>query len=234
MMVTEKKIRSSICGIILSLIATACASTEQAKETTRESIDQNAREISKLEITQSSLDDLTASWPEASRKAISDLTEKYGLPNEATASMVIWHNNGPWKRSIVYKEEVTHLFPKKHPDVLEQFVNYQVPVDKFDDIARYDGSVIVERTKGEMSARCDKEEMNFLALNLAQEIAEGKKTSQEARKEYAKSAMSFMAGKENDYTDNLNFRVSKNTADPDHRVMKEMMTGKDSEQASQE
>ena len=64
--------------------------------------------------------------------------------------MVAWHNNGPWKRSIVYKEEVTHLFPKKHVDVLQQFIDYKVPVDKFDDIASYDGSVIVERTKGEM------------------------------------------------------------------------------------
>lgn len=81
----------------------------------------------------------------------------------------------------------------------------------------------------ELKARCDKEEMNFLALNLAREIAEGKKTSEQARKKYGKSAVSFMAGKKNDYTDNLNFKVSKNTADPDQGMMKEMMTGKDSE-----
>jgi len=44
-----------------------------------------------------------------------------------------------------------------HKDVLEQFVNRNVPVEKFKELAQYDGSVIVERTKGEISARCDKE-----------------------------------------------------------------------------
>ncbi len=49
---------------------------------------------------------------------------------------------------------VPHDFPMPHPDLLEQFVDYQVPPDKFDELAQYDGSVIVERTKGEISARC--------------------------------------------------------------------------------
>lgn len=216
---------------MLSVSVTACASGEKAKQSTKQSSDQTAHAASKAGITQANLDNLTASWPEASRLAIADLVKKYGTPNEATASMVVWYNNGPWKKSIVYKEEVTHLFPKKHVDVLQQFVDYKVPVDKFDDIASYDGSVIVERTKGEMSARCDKEEMNFLALNLAREIADGKKTFEQARKEYGKSAMSFMAGKKNDYTDNLNFKVSENSADPDQGLMKEMISGKDTEEA---
>lgn len=233
MNIKENIFRSVIGSIVLSVTVTACASTEKAKQSTKQSSDQTAQEISKTKITQLNLDNLTASWPEASRMAIADLTKKYGTPNEASASMVVWYNNGPWKRSIVYKEEVTHLFPIKHADVLQQFVDYKVPVDKFDDIASYDGSVIIERTKGEMSARCDKEEMNFLALNLAREIAEGTKTSEQARKEYGKSAMSFMAGKKNDYTDNLNFKVSKNTADPDQGMLKEMMTGKDSEAATE-
>ena len=41
------------------------------------------------------------------------------------------------------------------------------------DLARFDGSVIVERTRGEIGARCDKEEMNYLALNLAHDIVTG-------------------------------------------------------------
>lgn len=85
------------------------------------------------------------------------MIEKYGAPNEYTESMLIWNNNGPWKRTIVYKEEVDHHFPMPHKDVLEQFVNRNVPVEKFTELAQYDGSVIVERTKGEISARCDKE-----------------------------------------------------------------------------
>ena len=39
----------------------------------------------------------------------------------------------------------------------------------FDELAAFDGAVIVERTKGEMSARCDREAANVLALNLVSE-----------------------------------------------------------------
>ena len=68
-----------------------------------------------------------------------------------------------------------------HPDLLEQFIDYQAPPEMYDELAVYDGSVIVERTKGEISARCDKEEMNFLAINLANDVAIGERTPDEAR-----------------------------------------------------
>lgn len=76
-------------------------------------------------------------------------------------------NNGPWKRSELVNEEIQHDFPKPHHDMLKQAIAWKVPAGKFDDLAEYDGSIIVERTKGEVAARCDKEEANFLAINLA-------------------------------------------------------------------
>lgn len=42
--------------------------------------------------------------------------------------------------------------------MLEQVIDYRVSPDKFDELARYDGRVIVKRTRGTMSARCDKQE----------------------------------------------------------------------------
>jgi hypothetical protein len=50
-------------------------------------------------------------------------------------------------------------------------------------LAVFDGSVLVDRTKGEMSARCEGEAANFLALNLADEIVHGKKDVATARNE---------------------------------------------------
>ncbi len=130
--------------------------------------------------------------------------------------MLIWYNNGPWKRTILYKEEIPHDFPKPHTDLLQQFIDYKTPVDKSDELATYDGSVIVERTKGEISARCDKEEMNFLALNLANDVATGNKTVEEARMYYAKAAMAFMNGEKDPYTQGLQFTVPHgNTGDRD-------------------
>ncbi len=77
---------------------------------------------------------------------------------------------------------------------LEGFVDYQVPPDTFDKLAQYDGSVIVERTKGEISTRCDEEEMNLLAINLANDVVTGKRSVEEARAFYAETMMAFMNG----------------------------------------
>jgi hypothetical protein len=167
-------------------------------------------------ITQASVDQLTANWPVKPREVATTTIAKYGLPDEATASMLIWHNNGSWKRTILYREEVAHDFPKPHTDLLEQFVNFRVPTNKFDELAAYDGSVIVERTKGEISARCDKEEMNFLALNLANDIVSGRRTVAQARKFYADTAMAAMRGETPPYVQGLRFSTDlTRTADRD-------------------
>lgn len=39
----------------------------------------------------------------------------------------------------------------------------------------------MNRTVGELAARCDMEKMNFLAINLAVDIAEDRKDADEAR-----------------------------------------------------
>jgi hypothetical protein len=138
-----------------------------------------------------------ADWPAKPREVAETTIAKYGQPDEVTASMLIWHQNGPWKRTVVHREEVAHDFPKPHTDIVEQFIDYQVPTDKVDDIVAYDGSVVVKRTEGELSARCDNEAMNFLALNLAVEIASGKKDVAEARAAYHAAAMQKMKSMKN-------------------------------------
>lgn len=205
--------------ILVGLLLVGCGSAQKAKKETKESLSQTSEALQQNRVPASEVEALTADWPEKNKEVLKTMVERYGQPNEGTQSMLIWHNNGPWKRTILYREQVSHLFPKKHVDVLEQFVDLKVPPEKVDELAKYDGSVIVERTKGEISARCDKEEMNFLALNLAKEIVDGKKGVEAARNEYAKSAMAFMMGNTNDYTDDLNFHAS-NTADPDQGIIK--------------
>jgi hypothetical protein len=158
---------------------------------------------------------MIAGWPQASRDAATTTIAKYGQPDEMTPSMLIWYDNGPWKKTIVFREEVPHEFPAAHTDVLQQFIDYKVPVEKFDDLASYDGSVIVERTKGEMSARCDKEELNMLALNLANDVAIGTRTVEDARTYYAQAAMKFKSGQTDPYLTELRFSPQTDAADPD-------------------
>jgi hypothetical protein len=166
-----------------------------------------------------SLDELLQSWPEMPRMAAREMIAKYGPPAEMTASRLIWGATGPWKGTVLYRDEVEHRFPKPHTDFLEQFVDYHVPPDKFDDLAAYDGSVIVERTKGEISARCDKEGLNFLALNLADQIATGKIGVEEARKTYGENAMKFLMGEVTPLTAGLQFMPMGGTSDSDAPLM---------------
>lgn len=108
---------------------------------------------------------------------------KYGQPQEVTANRLIWHDNGPWKFSQLVNE-----------------------ADDADDLLAYDGSLILERTKGELSARCDKEEANFLAINLAHEVATGKRTVDDARRFDAESVQQMMKpGKPNEYLQGFRF-----------------------------
>jgi len=159
-------------------------------------------------------------WPETATMAAKAMIEKYGTPAEATPSLLIWYKNGPWKRTVVYKEEIDHDFPMPHKDVLEQFIDYEVPPDYFDDLAHYDGSVIVERTKGEISARCDKEGANFLALNLANDIVKGNKSVEEARQSYGEAMMQMMQGSPPESTQKLTFDVPEaNVGDSDEAII---------------
>jgi hypothetical protein len=160
--------------------------------------------------------EIIKSWSPTAQEAAGSIIGRHGQPDEATPSMLIWYNNAPWKRTIVYRDVVAHMFPKPHPDLIEQFIDYRTPTGKFDELADYDGSVIVARTDGEISARCDKEELNILAINLANEVATGKRSVDDARRFYAETAKKFMAGEKPPYTQSLMFTVAKGgTADPD-------------------
>lgn len=55
-----------------------------------------------------------------------------------------------------------------------------MPTGKFTPLARFDGSVIVGRTTGEVSARCHDEGANSLALNLRHDIVVGARRVDEA------------------------------------------------------
>ncbi len=183
----------------------------------------------------SSVDVQLADWPESSRKAARKMVEKYGAPQEATSSLLLWRQTGPWKRTIVYKEEVAHDFPMPHVDVIQQYIDFRVPVEKFDELARFDGSVIADRTKGEISARCNSEEGNILAINLAKEILDGKRSVDGARTAMHEAVMKLTAGTPPAIAQTFQFNVARGgTADRDKSVMGEMKKVRGEEKGKEE
>ncbi|MGR6034858.1 MAG: hypothetical protein ACU4EQ_02800 [Candidatus Nitrosoglobus sp.] len=159
-------------------------------------------------------------WPEESREAAQLVIDKYGEPDEITETELKWFNRGKWKRIIASKAFYKHNFPAPHTDSIENVINYRVPVDKFSTLAEFDGSVIVERTAGEVSARCHDEEANFLALNLMHDIITGNKTAEQARHYYAKEFTDARRKRSTPYMEGLRFSPDEGTAaDPDTRIL---------------
>ncbi|NUP09227.1 MAG: hypothetical protein HOW73_24515 [Polyangiaceae bacterium] len=161
--------------------------------------------------------EVTADWPRSSKEAARFMSDKYGPPDEMTPTELKWFDRGPWKRSIVSREEVPHDWPSPHVDVLEQVINFRVPPEKAEDLTTFDGSVMFERTKGEMSARCGGEGANFLAINLARDIVEDTRSVHDARRLYEETMKSHEAGRSPELMKSLLFMPPKSgTADRDH------------------
>ncbi len=156
-----------------------------------------------------------SNWPEASKMAVEEITAKYGKPDGVTADELFWLKKGVWQKICITKMESKHSFPIDHTDMMQTTINYDVPEDKMDDLGKFDGSVTFDRTQGTMSARCDKEGNNFLALNLANDIITGKKTVASARKAYGDIVKLKMKGGNPLYMAKLTFTPKLNTADPD-------------------
>ncbi len=158
-------------------------------------------------------------WPEEAREAAQLVIDQYGEPDEMVASELIWHHPGPWKRIVASRTFYRHNFPAPHTDSVESVIDYRVPPEKFSELAEFDGSVIVERTAGEVSARCHDEQANFFALNLMHDIVTGVKTAKEAREYYAKEFADYRRKKPTPYMERLRFGAGDSAADPDIRLL---------------
>ena len=198
-----------------TIAATGCSMNPNKSSSNQFSADKSVSSSQGLKENTEVVNRYTSGWPEASVKAATKIISKFGEPQESTSSLLIWRNVAPFKRITVYKNEVDHKFPMLHKDVIEHVVDYKVPVDKLDELSRFDGSLIYNRTAGELSARCNDEAMNFLALNLAHDIVTGQRMVDDARTEFGKVAMDFMNGNKGPYIESLQFGRQMNTADAD-------------------
>ncbi|MBI5622233.1 MAG: hypothetical protein HY924_00495 [Elusimicrobia bacterium] len=142
--------------------------------------------------------DQTAGWPKVPRMTASLMIEKYGPPEKVSEGRIEWGRRWPWKRIVV----------TDHPySPLEQAVDYIVPPERVAAFSRFPHGVTVDAAMAELSARSDREELNRLALNLADDIATGKKTPEEAGRFHLKTVKTLSAGKSSPYTERLRFEA---------------------------
>jgi len=164
---------------------------------------------------QMTVEQCTSGWLDGPKKAAKMMQEKYGEPNGMTPTRLVWTDKGPFKEIILLNEEIQHDFPMPHKDYLQNVVQIKVPTDKVGELAEFDGSIIVDRTRGTIGARCDIEAHNLLALNLAYDIITGKKNAEEARMAYGEMAMKAMKGEKGEYLTKLMLQPIPSAGDPD-------------------
>jgi hypothetical protein len=170
---------------------------------------QGIESVLHAQVAKPTAEQVISGWKATPQEVAKKTIAKYGPPQEVTENRLIWHDNGPWKFTELVNEEIPHDFPVPHTDMLYQAINYRIDPSDADDVLTYDGSIVLDRTKGEIAARCDKEEANFLAVNLANDVATGKKSVDEARRFYADAMMAMM--KQNtigDYLKGFQFDVA--------------------------
>lgn len=215
---TFARIGSMAAVVLAALLVFGCETGDDGMMMDDEQGAESERQTDQTEVR--SEREMMSDWHEDARTAYDQMTQEYGQPDAMTEKRAVWYDNGPWKRTIIRSEGIPHNFPMEHNDVMEQVVNYRVSTDMVDDLAEYDGSVMVERTSGELSARCDMEAANYLALNLAYEMVEEDLGVDEARQKYGEEIGALKRGEPTEYTQALLFdpMSEERARDPDEAL----------------
>ena len=146
-------------------------------------------------------------WPDVQKHVARQMLDKYGPPNEATPTKLFWYRNGQWKRTELTSDAVVHNWPAPHSDFLTQVIDYRVPPEMLQAIAEFDGSILVDRTAGELAARCDSESASVVSLNMVHEIVTGKRTMEDARETLAQNKIGYTLGRDAPYAERLLFDI---------------------------
>jgi len=149
-------------------------------------------------------EDAIAYWSDSSRLQAARLIEEYGPPDEVRRGRLTWNEKGPWKRTTVW--EVSQEYPSNQDgDDLEQVLAYPVPEDKRLALLAFSDKVRVSEDGQELSAHSNREELDFLALNLAHEVIQGMRGPLDAFHFEQRTLQLSAAGKTSPYLQGLLF-----------------------------
>lgn len=177
---------------------------------------------------QSNVREIIKEWPLLSKEVAETMMKFYGVPNTITPAEITWYYNGPWKQTVVYKDGYPHDFPEPHTDMLEQTINYHVPAEKIGELAMLEGSLFVDRTKGEVMVHCDNEGANTISMNVMHDIVEGRLTAETGRDKIKEQITKFLKGEPTPYAEEFLFEIpEKEQWDTDSPVVDDKKLLKD-------
>jgi hypothetical protein len=145
-------------------------------------------------------------WSETSALAARRLIDEYGVPDEVHYDRLVWGGRGPWRRTVVRNVRPFYV-QDSDLAVVEQTIDYSLTPTQvswvstaFGDRVRFN-----PRTQ-ELSARSDREEDNYLRLNLAHDVAGGTLSPEAARRSYTEIVSFEESGKTSPYLLGLRFK----------------------------
>lgn len=153
-------------------------------------------------------------WPDGAQATARAMIAKYGEPNRFSEGALVWIDNGPWRKTVVYRNAWPHFLGRRDKDYLEQTVAYRVPPEKMEDLKRFDRRLEIDQSRGQLASRSESEAANFLALNLADEIVADKRSVDDARAFMEKTQSLAASGKSSAYTRGLLFPRRGESVDP--------------------
>jgi hypothetical protein len=144
-------------------------------------------------------------WPGRPRSEARVLIAKYGEPSNFDDNSLVWYKNGPWQKTVVYRQAPRGILGFHSNDILEQTIAYLVPDGKIPEVKRFDGRIRFDKANGQLSSVSESENLNYLALNLVDEIVTDKRNADEARDFYRKTMRLTESGKTSAYLDGFLF-----------------------------
>jgi hypothetical protein len=133
-------------------------------------------------------------WWDLSARAARRLMDEYGVPDEVDPNSLAWNHGGPWRRTVV-RNVAAPVEAGKDFGIIEQTVGYAMTPAQAAAVADFDARLAYDPKSLQLSARSDREELNFLRLNLADDVAHERLTPEQAREAYYKTQEFEAAGK---------------------------------------
>lgn len=143
-------------------------------------------------------------WWSASARAGRLMLEKYDAPDEVRSGYLVWNGNGHWRRTVV--RDVTPPYGLAvELGVLEQTILYPLTPAQVVELEAYDRKLDYDPGARELTARSDREEINFLRLNLADDVVNKRMTPGQASRLHARILELENSGKSSPYLQGLRF-----------------------------
>jgi hypothetical protein len=144
-------------------------------------------------------------WSDVSSLAARKLMEEYGVPDEIRFGRLVWNGRGPWKRIVVRDVRPAYV-EGDDLGVVEQTVDYALTPEQENSLGVFAGRLAYNARTAELSSRADREELNFLRLNLADDVVRGREDARRARDNFAALVSLEESGKASPYMTGLRFR----------------------------